>query len=229
MKVLELFSGTSSIGKVALDLGWEVISVDIKEYKGFPKPTHKVDIMNFDYKQYKTFDIIWASPPCTYYSPLQKPWIGKMKKEGLYTKEQYYLDVIRANGWVNKAKEIIDYFKPSVWFIENPECGDLKKKAFMKGMPYYIVDYCCYSDWGFRKRTRIWTNLLNFSPLLCKGKGKCPNMIKTKHKKSLGSHTKEQPSVGCGSNRTLRFRIPPKLIKELLCQSLNMKGKPPIY
>ena len=30
--------------------------------------------------------------------------------------------------------------------------------------PYYDVDYCMYSNWGYRKRTRIWTNLKGFEP-----------------------------------------------------------------
>ena len=73
MKVLELFSGTHSVGKVLEKEGHEVISVDINDYKGkFGPLTHKVDIMKFDYKQYKPgeFEIIWASPPCIYYSTL---------------------------------------------------------------------------------------------------------------------------------------------------------------
>lgn len=64
MKLLELFSGTHSVGNVAKELGYEVISVDINDYNGRYIPTHKTDIMTFNYQQYSPdeFDIIWASP-----------------------------------------------------------------------------------------------------------------------------------------------------------------------
>jgi hypothetical protein len=32
----------------------------------------------------------------------------------------------------------------------------------MKDIPFYDVDYCMYSDWGYKKRTRIWTNKTDF-------------------------------------------------------------------
>ena len=64
INVLELFSGTGSIGKVCKQLDWNVVSVDM-----LLPADHQVDIMEFDYKQYPKdhFDIVWASPPCTNY------------------------------------------------------------------------------------------------------------------------------------------------------------------
>ena len=79
MNVLELFSGTKSIGKCCDKLGWNSISVDME--KKF-NPTHLCNIMDFDYKQYDKdyFSIVWASPPCVEYSRLQNCFINRMRK-----------------------------------------------------------------------------------------------------------------------------------------------------
>ena len=71
--------------------------------------------------------------------------------------------------------------------MENPNTGRLKDRPYMKDIPYYIVDYCMYSDWGYRKRTRIWTNKKDWIPLTCDGKGTCGNMIEGLHKTNLGN------------------------------------------
>ena len=64
MRMLELFSGTGSVGTVAKLLGYEVISLDLKN------ADINTNILDFDYKQYEPeyFDIILGSPPCTEYS-----------------------------------------------------------------------------------------------------------------------------------------------------------------
>ena len=47
--VMELFSGTGSIGKAFKSFGWDVVSVDISDQH---RPTHCVDIRHFDYKSF---------------------------------------------------------------------------------------------------------------------------------------------------------------------------------
>ena len=46
MRLLELFSGTGSVGNVAKAMGYEVVIID----RDMPA-THKCDIMDWDYKQ----------------------------------------------------------------------------------------------------------------------------------------------------------------------------------
>jgi site-specific DNA-cytosine methylase len=66
MKVLELFAGSRSVGKVANQLGWEVFSSDFEAFEGID---YQIDILKFDVSKvpFKP-DIIWASPPCTGFS-----------------------------------------------------------------------------------------------------------------------------------------------------------------
>jgi hypothetical protein len=76
-----------------------------------------------------------------------------------------------ANKIVLKTLEIIDYFKPRVWFIENPQTGLFKKQPFMKDLHYVDVDYCKYGM-PYRKRRRLWNSLIIWQPRpLCHVKG----------------------------------------------------------
>ena len=58
--LLELFSGTGSVGKVANILGYSVISLDLRDAK------IATDILEWDYTKLEPneINIIWASPPC---------------------------------------------------------------------------------------------------------------------------------------------------------------------
>ena len=161
MKLLELFSGTKSVGKVAEQLGYEVVSLDLKN------ADINIDILNWDYHQYqpKHFDVIWASPPCTEYSIAKSTGVRKIEE---------------ANQIVERTLNIIEYLNPKYYIIENPQTGLLKKQWFMYGMPYIDIDYCKYGM-PYRKRTRLWNNVFNWKPRpLCKKD--CNSMVGNKHK-----------------------------------------------
>ena len=51
MKLLDLFSGTGSVGRVARDLGFSVISLDLKN------ANINTDILSWDYKQLGVSDL----------------------------------------------------------------------------------------------------------------------------------------------------------------------------
>jgi site-specific DNA-cytosine methylase len=107
MRILELFSGTGSMGRAFTNQGWEVTSLDAS-----PKAeaTICIDIRLWDYTSYEVgyFDVIWASPVCTHYSIAR-------------TTAKTPRNLEWADSLVLKTLEIIDYFKPSCWYIENPQ------------------------------------------------------------------------------------------------------------
>lgn len=194
MKLLELFSGTQSVSRaVSFDT---VVSVDILKKSN---PTHCVDIMVWDFTMYAPgyFDVVWASPPCTEYS--------KAKSRGVR-------DLESANRMVVRTLEVIAYFQPKLWFIENPQTGLLKRQPFMARLPFFDVDYCQYG-FGYRKRTRVWTNLPFFEPKLCPGAGKCPQMVGRKHVRSCGN------GRCCYTDRavplTEKYSVPEALVRKL--------------
>tara|TARA_R110000868_G_scaffold105239_2_gene289503 strand:+ start:11972 stop:12559 length:588 start_codon:yes stop_codon:yes gene_type:complete len=193
MKVLELFSGTHSVGKVCKNLGYDVISLDLKN------ADINCNILDWDYRIYPSgyFDIIWASPPCDTFSCLRNTWKGRGQTS------ISLLDDINNIGLpiLRRTEEIIDYFKPNLWFIENPQTGKMKEYI---NKPFYDVDYCRYSNWGYRKRTRIWTNKKTFNNKLCNKE--CGNYSNGKHMKDVSINI---------TNKNERYKIPELLINDL--------------
>ena len=93
-------------------------------------------------------------------------------------------------------------------------------------IPYYDIDYCRYSDWGYKKTTRFWTNIEDLEFIPCNNK--CDNMVETKHKIDVSKE------IGGGSNRLPRYRIPPKLIETMFVKmthsyQLGHGSNPGIY
>ena len=200
MNHLELFSGTHSFGKVSSKLGYNVYSLDrdlgakgADDYKS--KNHFKEDIMTWDYKQFDRgfFKIITASPVCLWWSQLRKTWIGrKLKAHGDKIITQEILDEdIQKYGvpMVDKIFEIIDYFDPQFYIVENPKTGKMKE-YINELIPYYDVDYCKYSDWGYKKTTRFWTNIDGL--VFNKCNKDCENIVKLKgqklHRERMGTN-----------------------------------------
>jgi hypothetical protein len=219
MRVLELFSGSGSIKKVCEEKGYECISLDLKG------ADINIDILKWDYINafpVGYFDYIHASPPCHTFSNLRRGWIGRTIKEFgdiIITHEILDKDMIdKGLPLLRKAQDIIFHFEPTYWTIENPQG---KMKNFMNGIPHYIIDYCMYSDWGYRKRTYFWTNIEGFEPKKCDRK--CGNMVEVDgrklHRNNCGNTERlkilRSHNIQVGTSLTERYRIPLDLINEL--------------
>ena len=191
MKVLELFSGTHSIGVVAKEFNFDVVSLDRdldakSKIYNYTSPHHiKQDILKWDYKKdFKQgdFDIITASPVCLFWSCLRNCWIGRKLKNSdeIVSKATLQRDIdLYGKPMVDKVFEIIDYFKPKYYWIENPTSSSMwkyikSKWDFDKNERFLNFDYCKYSDWGYRKPTTFLTNIPNIIPKKCKND--CENM-----------------------------------------------------
>ena len=161
MRLLELFSGSGSIGKA---FPGEVVSVDL-----VGDPTHKTDIFDWDFTVYPQgyFSVVWASPPCTQYSPAR-------------TTAKTARDLEGADRLVKRAIFLIEYFCPKYFFIENPWRGMLRHREVVASLPSpKKVSYCMYGSPGYQKNTAIWTNAdINFN--ICQGK--CGQMVGRRHK-----------------------------------------------
>ena len=195
-RLLELFSGTGSVGDVARELGYEVISLDRDM-----KATIQIDIMDWDPRVYPTkyFDVIWASPPCTEYS--------RAKTTGVR-------DIAGANAIVEKTLDILEYFEPKYWIIENPQTGLLKDQLCMWGIPFKDVDYCRYGL-PYRKRTRIWNNVFRWEPKpLCNKDCNSMNATRTRHiqEAQRSGSTAERRLTQQRFKQSELYRVPSELI-----------------
>ena len=124
-----------------------------------------------------------------------------------------------ADRLVMKALEIVNYFQPDLWFLENPRKGLLRTREYMKGLPYVDIDYCQVSDWGYQKPTRFWGSaVLGQLPSLTCDSRTCPNLHRRPngwmgHKKILGG----TPEPGVERVALYdQYRVPPKAVYYLV-------------
>ena len=154
-KVLELFAGSRSFSKVAEEFDYDTFSVDINDFDNIDYVT---DILDFDYTKINFIpNVIWASPPCTYFSVAS---IGHhWNKDNTPKTKEAVLGV----KIVEKTLEIIRYYisiNPNLkYYIENPR-GKLRKLDVIRGIPKTTICYCQYGE-NRMKPTDIWSNNLN--------------------------------------------------------------------
>lgn len=215
MKLLDLFTGTGSIAKVARELGFEVTTLDID-----PKcnPDICADITEFDYQsQFEggEFQVIWASVPCETFSCARKCNIGRNVGGQLMTAERIHQDMENIGVPIlRKTQEIIDFLQPKAWFIENPYTG--KMKNYIAEKPY-IFDYCMF-NFDYRKRTAIWSNLVLESKMCDKS-----HLVNNRHLKTAIGSSKSQTGQGGGSSKAGRYSVPADLIRYLLLAKQDVK------
>ena len=208
MKVLELFAGSRSIGKVCDELGHEVFSSDWTPFDGID---YAVDINQFDTSKVPFIpDMIWASPPCTTFSVAS---IGKHWDMNRRPKTQ---DALMGLQILKKTIAIIDYFhqlNPNLaWYIENPR-GMMRKVDVWNNILHIrnTVTYCQYGDTRM-KPTDIWTNNYQWQP-----RPACQNGMSCHISAPRGSRTGTQGLKGSYN----RSQIPYELCKEIVLNSVK--------
>ena len=165
--LLELYSGTGSIGRAFAAAGWKVTSVDIRTdfHPTICKSVLDLEPDDIDGR----VDLVWGSPPCTQYSVAR-------------TKAKTPRDLEGSDMLVAKVFELAGYFG-CPYFIENP-FGLLRTRPLMQDKRVCLIDYCIYNDGdlahGARKRTCIWTDT-NWMPRRALCRRDCRFCVDGKH------------------------------------------------
>ena len=174
LKLLELFKGTGSIGKVAKRKGMVVMSVDLLDKY---QPDITADILEWDYKKFHKDtgfvpDLLWASPPCNTFSSLAYIF----KERDTKTAKPKSARARQGTAILYRTLEIINYFHKlnpkMLWCMENPR-GMMRLDEKVMKLPHRDTTlYCLYDDVR-RKPTDFFNNValkLRDVKTECKGK-----------------------------------------------------------
>ena len=164
MRIWDICSGTKSVSNVWREAGHQTLTLDIDTKC---EPDICTDIMTWEYTYFglEPPDFIWCSPPCTHYSIAR-------------TNAKTPRDLEGSDKMVQRCLDIIDFWRPTYWVIENPQTGLLKTREVIRGLPFVDVDYCAFGA-PFRKRTRLWTNCTWTPSKKCEhGRGNHPMQVR---------------------------------------------------
>ena len=205
LKVLELFSGTGSIGRAFEERGHEVFSVEWDE--ALPASLH-ADIEYLTADRVRSLsgapDVIWAPPDCTTFSMAgisrhrrKNPNTGNLDAASPYALKCDRVDLAMLR--------LIRDLRPALFFIENPRAG-MRKQDMMAVMPRHTVTYCQYGA-RVMKPTDIFTNAADprFLP-------PCRNGSPCHERAPRGSKTGTQGLA----NARERGRIPARLCRHIV-------------
>lgn len=211
--LLELFSGTGSVGKVAARMGWRVVSVDADARF---RPTHAMDVRAFPYKQYRP-DVVWASPPCTTYS-LAATWVRHRDPQ---TARAFSPAAKEADALLRHTLKMIRYWQNAnpklVFCIENPR-GYMRKMPELQSLLRTTTAYGQYG-WPIAKPTDFWTNF----PLTLRPAGSTPSII-GRVGTDPGWRKRLAEALGEGTQAAVLGKIPPKLVRSILTQAQQAQG-----
>jgi len=139
--VLSLFDYSGIWSKPYLDNGYEVIKIDIK---------NGIDLLKWNYKILPKVDILLIAMPCTDYALSGAKHFARKDADGTTEKSQILS---------RRVKEILDYFNPDIWCLENPMSRIHKLNPWIGEVKFKFNPYD-FGD-GCQKMTWLWGKFNN--------------------------------------------------------------------
>lgn len=92
MRILDLFCGAGLVADGLIAAGFDVVGVDIEAQPEYPSAFLRYDALALDDRFYRSFDAIWASPPCLKDTVLHNSARREQERHGVQVTE--HLDLI---------------------------------------------------------------------------------------------------------------------------------------
>lgn len=139
--VLSLFDYSGNWSNPYLNAGYDVWQIDIK---------HGCNILKWDYRKIRMVHICLIAMPCTDYALSGAKHFYRKDHDGTTAKSQELM---------NRTKEILDYFKPEIWVLENPMSRIHKLNPWLGEVKFKFNPY----DFGnsCQKQTWLWGKFNN--------------------------------------------------------------------
>lgn len=170
MRVVELFSGTGTLSRVARGRGHKTFTVDL-----FEEADLQADILSLTADDIRAaignepIDMLWASPICTGFSvaAIGRNWTKHA--DGTFTPKT---DSARlSQALLEKTIALIEELQPKSWFVENPR-GMARKMAVVQELERTTITFCQYGETRM-KPTDIWFDADWTSRPACKNGDPC--------------------------------------------------------
>lgn len=145
--ILSLFDHSGIWSKYYKENGYNVVQIDIK---------NGINILTWDYKGIDNVYGILAAVPCTDYALSGARHFKRKDADGTTLQSQIL---------VEKTREIIEYFKPKFWVVENP-MSRIHKLNHWLGDVMFKFNPCDFAGYGFEnerynKQTWLFGNFIN--------------------------------------------------------------------
>ncbi len=202
--ILSLFDRTGTWSRPWSENGFEVIQVDIE---------NGIDILNWDFTIIPRSNVygILAAPPCTHFTHASSIFWARYDANG---------DTAKSLVLIQTTLEIIKYFNPLFWCLENPP-GRLRK--IHPPIAKYLLHRFRPSDYGdpLFKLTELYGD---FCPFLVQSPIKPTHIVgETKLRPSIMSYYKKKYP---GFNRAaLRSITPPGFANAFYHANKNLNNK----